>query len=151
MNKYLIACLSALTISLAACGGGGGSDGVNSSFEGKVTRGTQVYTCKSQKALDACSSTTNTDCSACDLKDSGTSGNTAVINVNCATDATATTFSVTQVGCILKLKNVDQTAVCSGTSLKMLTGTGFTKDKVLASGSTFNGNLTLNNQKIKCV
>lgn len=151
MNKLLGICLSALTLSLAACGGGGGSDSVNSSFEAIVKHGTKTYMCKSQTATDACKSA-SADCSACESTDSNSqkpTDDSAVITTAC-TVTDSINHQVTQAGCILNLSSGTQTAVCSGTSLKMLSGTGLTKEKVLTSGSSFSGKLTLNGQSIKC-
>ena len=158
MKALLNLCMGALSLSLVACGGGGGSSDVNSSFYSEITQSGKTYICRAQKAADACNNQSSKDCSACELKNSGTTnpGTTPSIGAITATCSTtgssSTSYQVTQTGCILKLPNGDQTAVCNGTTLKMLTGTGFSKDKLLADGGTFSGGgLTINGLAIKCV
>lgn len=136
----------AVVFALQGCGGGDGFGGdYNSSFSGTVTVGSTQYECKSQKAFDACSNTTQRDCSACTSNTTDTTPITAI----CMQPST-NTFNVTQSGCVLKLKTGDSTGVCNGTTLKLLDGTGLTKTKLLESGLTTNASITLNGQTVRC-
>ena len=144
MKSKLGLFLSALVLGLAGCGGSG--DEYNSSFTGTVTLGSTVYTCKTQKAFDACSSNTNRDCSACTSNVTDTTAITAV----CAQPST-NNFNVTQSGCVLKLKGGDSTGVCTGQALKVLNGSGLTKTKVVDEGVLFSNPTTLNGQTIRCI
>lgn len=126
---------------------GGDSDvKYNSSFNGKVTIGSNVYTCKSQKAFDACNNINQQDCSACELTGTDQSATITTVCVQSASNA----FAVNQTGCVLKLKTGDSTGVCNGNTLKILTGVGFSKATVLSQGATFSGAVTLNSQLIQC-
>ena len=152
MNIKATFTLATLALVLTACGGGGSDSDVNSSFKSEITQNGQTYVCHSQKAADACSSLTNKDCSACDSKSTTPdTSTTANITTEC-TKTSATQYQVSQAGCLVNMTSGVQTAVCSGTTtLKLLSGSGLTKEKVLSQGSSFSGsNLTLNGVSLKC-
>jgi len=145
-SKIILSILSLIVLS--ACGGGGGSDwNMNSSFSGKITKNGQTYICKSQKAYDECSSSANSDCSACTLENSSQE---LVINTSCTTPDNGKTYIISSTGCIVPLTNV-QVGVCTPTNLRLLTGSGWTRSQVINSGSSFSRlGLTLNGTVIKC-
>lgn len=101
-------------------------------------------------ALVACGGSSNSSDKA-----TYTTTSSGVITTACAvsTVGTVTTHSITSQGCIIKFKNGAQTAACTTTAIKMLTGTGLTLAKVLSDGSTFSvgKELTLYGDAIKCV
>lgn len=124
-KHILITCF--LSSLLVACGGGGDGDNVSSSG-----------------ANNASSSNTGTS-------NSGQSN--SVITTNCSSNDSGKTYLVTGSGCLVKTSSNTQTAVCSSaTTIKLLTGTSFTKDQVVAQGSSFtSNNLTINGIGYKCV
>lgn len=86
--------------------------------------------------------------------DTKTNVENTVITANCSisTVSGVNTHSVIDSGCILKLKAGTQTGYCSGTTLKMLSGTDWTQTDIKNKGSTFSAtNLTLNGEVIKCI
>lgn len=144
MIKFSLAAAVSL---LAACGGGGSGDSFNSSFKGDVTFNGQKYSCPSQKSYDACSSTSNRDCSGCTTDSSNNEG--SVIITNCAATS-SNSYQVSQAGCIVNLSAGKQTGVCSSGTLKLLTGTGFTKAQVSSQGVSFKNGVTINDISIRC-
>lgn len=141
LSKIKLATAALLLGALTACGGGDGDD-FNSSFSKTITKNGVTYVCKSQSAANACEN--NNDCTACETSTPG-----VVITAQCVTGAG--TVKATENGCIATISNGQQTSVCSGTALKMLTGTGHTKQKVIAEGATFSaGSVVLNGIKVSC-
>lgn len=146
LSKIKLATAALLLGALTACGGGDGDD-FNSSFSKTITKNGVTYVCKSQSAANACEN--NNDCTACETSTTG-----AVITAQCATSMDTTT--VTQNGCIATLGGKQQTGVCisggTSTALRLLTGTGYSKQKVLAEGALFTsgGDLIINGTTIKC-
>ncbi|MDH0029901.1 MULTISPECIES: hypothetical protein [Acinetobacter] len=144
-NTIKLSTAAFLCIFLTACGGGGGgSASTDSSYSKKITKGDVTYTCKSQSAADACESQNN--CSACESSDNSSPSTT--ITAQCATGTN--TVTATQNGCVASIGQVQQTSVCVGTSLRMLTGTGFTKQYVIDNGTSFSSGVTLNGTKVSC-
>jgi hypothetical protein len=135
-----------LFLFLAACGGGGSGDSVNSSFNGEVSLNGQKYKCPSQKTYDACSASTNRDCSGCTTTQNP---GATVITSTCIAPAT-NTYSVSQDGCVVDLPTGKQTTVCVSGSLKLLSGTGFTKTQVSSQGISFTNGVIINGVSIKC-
>lgn len=128
-------CLSSL---LVACGGGGSGDNVNSS--GASNSG-------STNTGGNNSGSTNTG-----GNNSGSSNN-AVITASCSSNDEGKSYIVTTSGCLIKTSSNTQTSVCtSSNTMKMLTGSGFTKDQVIAGGSSFTAgnNLSINGVIYKC-
>ena len=145
--------MSVFTLFLTACGGG--ESDINFSFIKELARNGQIYICRTQKAADACENENNKDCSACEVKNLSSNSDTnhsiprVVIGITCAM-RDAATYQVTQTGCILQLATGQQTAVCNGTSLKMMSATALTKEQLIAGGTTFSGNLIVNGSAIQC-
>jgi hypothetical protein len=89
---------------------------------------------------------------------SGNSGNsgsgTQAITESCSTPDSGKTYLVSTSGCLIKTSSTTQTGVCtSTTTIKLLTGTGLTKDKVISEGTSFSAgsNLSINGVSYKCV
>jgi len=60
--------------------------------------------------------------------------------------------SISTAGCIYTSGTSNQTAICQGNTIKILSGTDHTATDVSSKGSTFTGNsLTINNKKLNCV
>lgn len=138
--------LAAIVLLLSACGGGGSGDSFNSSFNGEVTVNGTKYQCPSQRTYDNCSNSTNRDCSGC-TTDSDTNGST--ITTAC-TATTSTIYQVTQDGCTVNLSSGKQTGVCVSGSLRLLSGTGFTKAQVTSQGTSFSNGVIINGVSLKC-
>lgn len=134
-KHILITCF--LSSLLVACGGGGDGDNVSSSG-----------------ANNPSSSNTGTSNSGSSNTGTSNSGQSnSVITTNCSSNDSGKTYLVTGSGCLVKTSSNTQTAVCSSaTTIKLLTGTSFTKDQVVAQGSSFtSNNLTINGIGYKCV
>lgn len=151
MNMYLklLFMVAAITL-LSACGGDGNNWGdMNSSYSATLTVNGKEYTCKSQKAYEACSNSKNSDCSACTLN---SPSNEIVITTSCPNQDNGKTYLVTSEGCIVPLVNNVQTAVCTTTNLRLLSGNNLTRTQLLNSGSSFSrSGLTVNGTLIKCI
>lgn len=132
---------------LSACGGGGSGDSFNSSFNGKVTVNGKEYQCPSQKTYDACSNSSNRDCSGCTTDNSNNNG--SVITSACTATA-ANIYQVTQDGCTVNFSTGKQTGVCVSGSLRLLSGTGFTKAQVSSQGASFANGVTINGVSLRC-
>lgn len=92
------------------------------------------------------------------VSSSGNSGNsgsgTQAITESCSTPDSGKTYLVSTSGCLIKTSSTTQTGVCtSTTTIKLLTGTGLTKDKVISEGTSFSAgsNLSINGVSYKCV
>jgi len=111
--------------------------------------GSQTYVCKSQKAYDACKSA-SADCSACESKDSAT----GTVITNACAKINTTTFQVSSAGCVSTTEKGSTTNVCTNTTtLKSLTGTGLTKDKVVSTGASFTtatGSVSIDHYTYQC-
>lgn len=146
--KMIKLSLAAAVSLLSACGGGGSGDSFNSSFNGTVNLNGTRYECPSQKSYDACSSTSNRDCSGCT---SNSDNNGSTITAVCgATSSSLTGYLVTQDGCTVNLSSGKQTGVCVSGSLRLLSGTGFTKAQVSSQGSSFSSGVTINGVSLTC-
>lgn len=140
--------LAAIVLLLSACGGGGSGDSFNSSFNGEVTVNGTKYQCPSQRTYDNCSNSTNRDCSGC-TTDSNTNGS-VITSVCAATSPALTVYQVTQDGCTVRLSSGQQTGVCVSGSLRLLSGTGFTKAQVSSQGVSFANGVSINGVSLKC-
>lgn len=92
------------------------------------------------------------------VSSSGNSGNsgagTQAITESCSTPDSGKTYLVSTSGCLIKTSSTTQTGVCtSTTTIKLLTGTGLTKDKVISEGASFStgSNLSISGVSYKCV
>lgn len=140
--------LAAVVLLLSACGGGSSGDSFNSSFNGTVNLNGTRYECPSQKTYDACNNSSNRDCSGCT---SNSDNNGATITAVCgATSSSLNRYLVTQDGCTVNLSSGKQTGVCVSGSLRLLSGTGFTKAQVSSQGSSFSNGLTINGVSLTC-
>ncbi|MDV2469273.1 hypothetical protein QR674_09770 [Acinetobacter chinensis] len=149
MKKILGFGFSAFLVALlSGCGGGDGGDNFNSSYSQTIVKGAVTYVCRSEKAASACEK--NNDCSACEDQ----SGNPIVTACKKTTVSGLKTFTVTQAGCVLNLKNTAQTGVCVSGDLKLLNAQGANRARVLAEGSTFEASKlpynVMNNEQIVC-
>ncbi|WP_156935682.1 hypothetical protein [Alkanindiges illinoisensis] len=144
MNKFPLVAIAML---LNACGGGGSGDSFNSSFNGEVTVNGQKYQCPSQKTYDACSNSSNRDCSGCSTDSSNTDN--SVITAAC-TATSSSIYQITQNGCTINLSTGKQTGVCVAGSLRLLSGTGFTKAQVSAQGVSFVSGVRINGVTLSC-
>lgn len=109
---------------LVACGGGGSGDNVSSSGSSSNS-----------------GSSTNTGSS------------NQVITTSCSTTDSGKTYLITTSGCVVTASSNTQTGVCtSATTIKLLTGTGFTKEQVVNQGSSFTSSngVTINGITYKC-
>ncbi|USA52422.1 hypothetical protein NDN13_13205 [Acinetobacter sp. C32I] len=148
LNNIKLGFASLLCILLSACGGGGdGNISTDSSYSKTIIKNGVTYTCKSDSAANACEN--NNNCSACDSSNTPTT----VITAQCALGSN-NVVKVTADGCIAKIGVNIFTNVCQGTTtLRMLTGTGFTQQKVLSEGGAFttkNGSLEINGTLLSC-
>ena len=91
------------------------------------------------------------------VSSSGSSSNSGsssqTITASCSTLDNGKTYLITTSGCLVNTSSNVQTGVCtSATNIKLLTGSGLTKDKVIAQGSSFTGGsgLTINGVSYKC-
>lgn len=150
MNQYLKSLFLITPIYLlSGCGGGDGNWGnMNSSYSAKLTVNGKEYTCKSQKAYDACSNTSNNDCSACTPTNPS---NENIITATCQTPDNGKSYLVSVEGCIIPIDKNLQTGACTSLNLRLLTGTNFTRSQILNSGASFSrAGLTVNTIAIKC-
>ena len=131
MKKITLVLLSIMTAMLTACGGSGSGDSFNSSYEKTFVIGAQTYVCRSERAANACGGASQ-DCSACELQSSFAMPITQI-----CTKPLANTYKVTQNGCILNLSNNRQTAICTSEGLRLLSGTGLTKQQLISTGALF--------------
>ncbi len=96
--------------------------------------------------LSACGGGSDSESAASEDAASGT------ITQRCA--QTSGTVVVTQEGCLTEFGNNKQTVACTGTTtLHMLTGTGWTRDQLVASGSKTtagNGQFGFNGVVLRC-
>ena len=91
------------------------------------------------------------------VSSSGSSSNSGsssqTITASCSTLDNGKTYLITTSGCLVNTSSNVQTGVCtSATNIKLLTGSGLTKDKVIAQGSSCTGGsgLTINGVSYKC-
>lgn len=121
---------------LTACGGGSG-DNVSSSG-----------------STNSSGSSSNTGSSSNSGASNNSGSSNQTITASCSTLDNGKTYLITTSGCIVNTSSNVQTGVCtSATNIKLLTGSGLTKDKVIAGGSSFSsGNgLSINGVSYKCV
>lgn len=138
--KYMIAAF--MSTALVACGGGSS----DSSFTSTITMGNIVYQCSSEAAHNACAD--KFDCSDCSSNQPKPNP-AEYITASCK--ETNNKVTVTQEGCIVNSSN-KQTAVCSSSSLYLLTGTNLTAQSIISSGASFSGTkgLSINGKTLTC-
>jgi hypothetical protein len=73
-----------------------------------------------------------------------------IVTASCA--VANNTVTVTASGCIATLGNAQQSSLCDSGSIYMLTGTGLSREQLLASGSKFTGatGLVINGVSVRC-
>ena len=115
--------LMVLTIMLTACGGSSNSSGSSNSNN---------------------SGTGNTE------TNTPTPVQTAKITDRCSD--VDNNVSISSTGCIYTSGTSNQTAICQGNVIKMLSGTDHTAADISSKGSSFSANsITINNKKLSCV
>jgi hypothetical protein len=117
--------LMVLTIMLTACGGSSNSSGSSNSNN---------------------SGTGNTETNT----PTPTPVQTAKITDRCSD--VDNNVSISSTGCIYTSGTSNQTAICQGNVIKMLSGTDHTAADISSKGSSFSANsITINNKKLSCV
>jgi hypothetical protein len=147
MKIILLPLTIAASALLAACGGGGSGDNVNSSYSKTIVKGGVTYECKSENAAKLCE---NGNCTSCE------SSLDKVITAACSSSVNAgqTLYAVTNAGCVASMKNSNKiTGYCAAGTLKLLAGSGYTLNKVSINGSAYPSgefNSSITSETLRC-
>lgn len=147
MKNILLPFLISISVFLTACGGGGDSGNVNSSYSKTILQSGITYICKSESAANQCE---NGNCSKCEIKDTGNSLIAAACLVSIENQKKI--YHFTNIGCVANMANTSVTGLCSGTTLKLLTGKDISREYLIEKGVSFagGGQIIFNNEIVTC-